>query len=74
MTLPFPTPNSWAKLWYADSPIGEIAEHLVGVAGHGMARHAAGLSEEEERASLLAIRHGSALAACKAIDRSVGED
>src|SRR5262245_53433525 len=54
-------------------PVGaEIAEHLVGSAGDGVAGDALALAEENERAPLLRAGQGTGLAAGKAIQRCVG--
>ncbi len=59
------------KLWAADSVRLEVAEHLVRVAGHGVAADAACLTEKEQRAALLTRRHRVPLTAGEAIQRRI---
>ena len=52
----------------------KVAEHLIGLPRNGMAGNASRLTEEKQGTLLLRDGHGTALAACKSIDRRIGED
>src|SRR5467141_2806163 len=62
------------NLWHADDVHFEVAEHLVGLAGNGVANHTAGLSEKEQRALFLGKAHRPALTAREVVDRRIGEN
>src|ERR1051326_5173778 len=66
--------NSRRNLRHADHVFFEIAEHLIGLARHGMTLDTTRLAEEEQRASLLIRGERLFMAACELIDRRVGED
>src|SRR5882672_7719254 len=40
----------------------EVAEHLIGLTGHGVTLHAIALAEEDQRAALLRFAHRALLA------------
>src|SRR5262249_40875149 len=61
-------------LRHARDALLEVAEHLVRAAGDGMALHAAGLAEEEQRAALFAGAHRVPSATRELIDRRIGKD
>jgi len=65
--------NSRRDLRHADHVLFEIAEHLIGLARHGMTLHTTRLAEEEQRTSLLIQGERIFVAACELIDRGVGE-
>src|SRR5881628_2576127 len=65
--------NSRRDLRHADHVLFEIAEHLIGLARHGMTLDTTRLAEEEQRTSLLIQGERIFMAACELIDRGVGE-
>src|SRR5262249_24393072 len=67
-------PKGWYDLRDTDDMLAEVAEHLIGRAGHAVTLHTPGLPEEEQRAPLLSIGEGVALAAGEAVERRVGEE
>src|SRR4030095_13979103 len=67
-------PEGWYALGDTDQMLAEVAEHLIGCAGHAVTLHAPCLPEEEQCAPLLALGEGVALAAGEAVERRIGED
>src|SRR6267378_4253761 len=65
--------NSRRDLRHADHVLFEIAEHLVGLARHGMTLDTTRLAEEEQSTLLLIQGERIFMAACELIDRGVGE-
>src|SRR5262245_26122830 len=51
------------NLGNSEDVLAKVAEHLVGLSGDAVARHASGLAEEEECAALLLVGERVALAA-----------
>src|SRR6266404_4531942 len=65
--------NRRRDLRHADHVLFEIAEHLIGLARHGMTLDTTRLAEEEQRTALLIQGERIFMAACELIDRSVGK-
>src|SRR5262245_11844284 len=67
-------PEGRHDLGDTDHMLAEVAEHLIGLAGHAVTLHTPSFPEEQQRAPFLALREGVALAAGEAVERRVGED
>src|SRR6266851_9421671 len=66
--------NSRRDLRHADHVLFEIAEHLIGLARHGMTLDTTRPAEEEKTALLLAGRQRALATAGKLIDGRIGKD
>src|SRR5215471_18306132 len=67
------SPEQGCYLGDGDHMLFEIAEHLIGTAGHRMAGHTSGLAEEDKGASLLGDGHCLAMPTGELINGSVSK-